>query len=299
VTPRERRALWWMAAPFLAGVAILVAGPALLTFAMAFCSWDLVRPPTFVGLDNFRELAADPGFRRALGSSLAFVAIAVPLRLVVALGLAMLLHARAGRVTPAARSAALWPSVIPEAAVAIVWLWLLNPLFGPVNLALGALGLPTPPWLTDPTAARAAVILMSLFVVADGVVIAVAARRAIPRDLEDLAASEGAGPWSRFVRVTLPLMAPALLLIVARDTVASVQVTFVPALLVFDGGPPPDATTYLPFFVYREGFEYLRYGYASAATMALYALTAAALWLELRAVDGLRRGGLLGRALSG
>lgn len=296
MTRDERRWLWLMAAPFLLGVAALVAAPAIGTAVVSLFEWDLVTRPVFVGAANLRELADDPGFRRALGATLVFVAVAVPLRVAIALGIALALH-RPGRLVTSARGAVVTPSIVPDAAMAVIWLWLLNPLYGPVNLVLGGLGLPTPAWLTEPSATRASVIVMSLFVVAEGFVIALAARRAIPAALDELAAAHGAGPLARTFRVTLPLMAPALLLMACRDTVAGFQATLVPALIVFDGGPPPDATTYLPFFIYREGFEYLRYGYAAAATLVLFAITAAAVWLQFRAVDGLRRGGLLRGAL--
>ena len=104
-----------------------------------------------------------------------------------------------------------------------------------------------------------------------------------------MASASGAGPWARFVRVTLPLMSPALLLMATRDTILSFQATFVPALLVTEGGPPPYGTTYLPLFVYRNAFEYLRYGYASAATVLMFVLTASIVWLQYRLIERRRR----------
>ncbi len=280
---RERRGLWLMASPFLVGLAVLVVGPAVWTGVMAFTDANLVGPPSFVGLVNFRELFGDPMFRLALRSSLMFVVLAVPLRLGLALGVALLL----ARPTPgsrAARTAVVLPAIVPDVALALVFLWLFNPLYGPLNTVLGGLGLPTPSWLTEATPARWGVVLMSLFVVGEGVLIAIAARRQIPRELDEMAAEQGAGRVSTFVRVTVPLMTPMLLLLAVRDTALSLQASFLPALLVTDGGPPPGATTYLPLFVYREGFEYLRYGYAAAATLVMFAVTASAVWLEYRVV---------------
>lgn len=103
-------------------------------------------------------------------------------------------------------------------------------------------------------------------------------------ELYEIAALSGAGRWSRFIRVTLPVMAPVLLLIAMRDTIVTPQGTFVPALVVTEGGPPPYATTSLPLFIYRNAFEYLRYGYASAATVSMLVLTASILWLQYRVV---------------
>jgi multiple sugar transport system permease protein len=275
----ERRVLWLMAAPFLVGVCGLVLVPAVGSLSMALAEWDFVRPPRYVGLANFRELFEDPVFRISLRNSLWYAITAVPLRLVGALGLALLLYRR-GRLRSAGRVAVLIPTVIPDAAYALLWLWILNPLYGPLNLALDAFGLPTPAWFSQPTPARWAVVLMGLFQLGEGFLIAFVARKQVSEELYEIAAISGAGPWGRFIRVTLPTMAPALLLIVARDTILSLQATFAPALILTEGGPPPYATTYLPLFTYRNAFEYLRYGYASASTVVMLALTASILWLQ-------------------
>jgi multiple sugar transport system permease protein len=224
-------------------------------------------------------------------NSLVFAAIAVPLRLLVALGLALLLHRRAPVVGTARTSAAL-PTAVPEIAYGLLWLWLLNPLYGPINqlLRLGGengltvLGRTPPQWLTDPTDARAAIILMSAFTIGETFIILVATRRALPPEVYELAAVEDATGWDVFRRVTLPLMGPVLVLLALRDTIQSLQFSFVPALVVTDGGPPPYATTYLPLFVYRNAFEYLRYGYAAAATLVMLALTLIAVALQWRLI---------------
>ena len=114
-------------------------------------------------------------------------------------------------------------------------------------------------------------------------------RRAGPAGNE-LAALEDATAWGVFRRITLPLMAPILLLLLARDTIYSLQWTFVPALVVTEGGPPEFSTTYVPLFVYRNAFEFLRYGYAAAATLLMFALTALIVWLQWRIVRHWRKG---------
>jgi multiple sugar transport system permease protein len=287
--PRERRELWLMATPFLVGVTVLVLIPAVGSFAMAAYEWDLVRTPRFVGLGNVRELVDDPVFRISLRNSLLYALTAVPLRLLFALGLALLLYGRS-RANAAGRVGVLVPTVIPDVAYALVWLWILNPIYGPLNLALGAAGVPTPAWLSQPGPARWSVVLMGVFQLGEAFLIVVAVRRLVPSELHEIAAISGAGRWARLVRVTVPIMAPALLLVAMRDTIVSLQSTFLPALLVTEGGPPPYATTYLPLFAYRSGFEYLRYGYASATTVAMLVLTASILWLLYRAFGRWARG---------
>jgi multiple sugar transport system permease protein len=269
----ERRGLALMLAPYVLGLALLIFVPALVTFGLALFEYDLITSPDWAGTANFRELWTDDLFRRSVRNSLMFVAAAMPLRLLGAVLLALLLH-RQFRGASAYRAAVYLPTVVPDVAYALLWLWIINPLYGPLNLVLGAVGGPTPQWLTDPSDARWAVVLMSLFQIGEGFVVALAVRQSLSGDLYELAEVEGARPWYVFGRVTLPLMAPALALLLFRDTIFSFQANFVPALVIFDGGPPPYATTYLPLFVYTNAFEYLRYGYAAAATLVMFAVTA-------------------------
>jgi multiple sugar transport system permease protein len=280
---RERREYAVMLAPYLIGMAVLIALPALVTFALALTEFDLIRSPRFIGLQNFRDLWEDDIFRKSVRNSLMFILFAVPLRLVGALAFALLLHKRF-RGVGAYRTSAYLPTVVPDVAYALLWLWIINPLYGPLNLALGAIKGPTPAWLTDPRAAQWVVILMSLFVIGEGFIVAMATRQGIPSELYELGDVEDATPLFMFWRVTLPLMAPTLLLLMFRDTIFSFQANFVPALIVTGGGPPPNETTYLPLFIYRNGFEYLRYGYASAATLVMFGMTALIIYLQWRIV---------------
>jgi multiple sugar transport system permease protein len=279
VAARDRLGLWLMAAPFVVGAVVLVIGPAVGTFVLAAFEWDLVTPARFVGFANARTILDDRVFAIALGNSLSYAAISVPIRLVASLALASLLMRR-HRGAGIARGSVFAPSLVPDVALAAAWLWILNPLYGPLNLALAGLGLPTPSWLTEPSVARWAIVVIGVFQVGEGFAIALAARRSVPRELEEIAAASGAGPWGTYARVVLPAMAPALLLLAVRDTVTGLQATLVPALVVTDGGPPPYATTYLPVYVYREAFEYLRFGTAAAATVVMLVVTAAAVWLQ-------------------
>jgi multiple sugar transport system permease protein len=190
------------------------------------------------------------------------------------------------------------PFAVPEIAYGLLWLWLFNPLYGPINRFLEwggtaqdtVWGYPSPQWLTHPNDARAAIIVMSLFTIGEGFVILLVTRQGLPTELYDLAALEDATAWGIFRRVTLPLMAPILLLLLARDTIFSLQLTFVPALVVTDGGPPLYSTTYVPLFVYRNAFEYLRYGYAASATVTMFLLTGLIVWIQWRIVRRWRKG---------
>ena len=284
----ERRGIALLLAPYLLGITALIVVPAAITFAMSLFEYDLIRSPNWRGLGNFRELWGDEVFGLSLRNSLYFILFAVPLRLLGALALALLLHRRF-RGVAAYRTAGYLPTVVPDVAYALLWLWIFNPLYGPLNLALGAVNGPTQSWLTDPRAAQSAIVIMSLFQIGEGFIVAMAVRQGIPGELYELSTVEGAGPLYVFSRITLPLMAPVLLLLAARDTIFSFQANFVPALLLTNGGPPPYATTYLPLFIYRNGFEYLRYGYAAAATLVMFAITALIVYAQYRIVKRWRR----------
>jgi multiple sugar transport system permease protein len=271
------RVLAW---PYLAGLALLIAIPMTAAFALAFTDYSGVQSPRFTGVENFTRLLGDASFWRAAGNSLVYAVISVPLRLGGALAFALLLHERR-RGAGAARSIAYMPTVVPDIAYALLWLWLLNPLYGPLPLALEEVGLTSPQWLTDPWAARVAVPVMGAFQIGEGFVIALAARRLIPTPLYEAAEVEGAKPWFAFTRITLPLMAPVLALLALRDVVYSLQVNFIPAVILTDGGPRY-ATTYLPVYVYRAAFRFFRLGYASTMALAMFVLTAVIVVIQYR-----------------
>ncbi len=276
-----------MALPYAIGLVVLVFAPAAVTLALSLTEYDLIGSPAWAGTANFAELLDDPAFADALLATVAFLALAVPLRVAGALGLALLLH-RSFRFASAHRAAVYLPTVVPDVALAVLWLFLANPLYGPIAIVLGSLGLPTPDLLTSSTGALVLVVLMSAFAVGEGFVIALAVRRELPEELHEVARAEGASPVFAFRRVTLPLMSPTLALLACRDVALSLQFAFVPILLVTGGGPDR-ATTFLPLLIYRNAFEYGRYGYAAAITVVSLALTAVVVLLALRP---LRRGRL-------
>jgi multiple sugar transport system permease protein len=164
------------------------------------------------------------------------------------------------------------PSIIPTAAFALAWLWILNPLFGPVNLILQAVGINAPAWFIDPQWAKPALALMSLWQIGEGFLVSLAALQDLPEDIEDAAKIDGAGTWNVFWRITLPLVGPILLLLVFRDAVLTFQNSFATILLTTQGGPYY-ATYTLPYFIYEQGFDLLSFGTASAALWVLYALS--------------------------
>lgn len=267
-----QRQLYLLLAPFLIGGILLVLIPLLATLGLAFTRYDIFSPPQWNGLANFQNLLADIRFKRAIYNSLWFGAIAVPLRVSGAFLLAYALN-RTGRAFEIARATIYLPTIIPQVAYALVWLLVLNPGFGPINLLLNALGLPAVAWLQDPLTARGSIVLMWLFQLGEGFVLMLAMLQTIPRELFEAAEIDGANRFQRFRRLVLPLMAPALFLLSFRDTTLSFQETFVPALITTGTGPYY-ATFFLPHYIVDESFHMFRYGYGAAAAMILYFVAA-------------------------
>ena len=263
-----RGGLWLMLAPYLVGTLLLVALPALMSFVLAFTTYDALTPPVFVGFANFRLLAADPMVSTAISNSLVFILLAVPLRVAGALALAMLLL-RPRRGAGGYRAAVYVPTVVPDVAYALIWLWVFNPLFGPVNVALDALGLPTSGWLADAETARYPFVIMAAFQTGEGFVVLLAALRGLSPEVLDAGAVDGAGRWAAFRYLTLPLLLPWLALLTFRDIVLSFQWTFTPSF-VMTGGDPYYSTLFLPLLVYEEAFDRFRFGAGSALMLLMF-----------------------------
>ena len=258
-------------APFLIGSLILIILPALITVAIAFTRYNALQPPQWVGLDNFRSLLVSPLARLSLRSSLQFIFLAVPLRLFGALALALLLQGR-GRLFGSLRAAVYLPTIIPEGAYALIWMWILNPIYGPLNAVLAGLGLPTPDWLINPTTARLSFVLMALFTIGEGIVVLLVGLKTIPRAYYEVARVDGATSWRSFWHITLPLLTPWLLVLTFRDIVVSLQNTFTPSFVMTYGGPYY-ATTFVPLLLFELAFDLFDFGMAAAMMVVVYILT--------------------------
>jgi multiple sugar transport system permease protein len=257
--------------PYAIGVTVLVILPAIFSFGLAFFHYDALSPPRWAGTLNFTLAYTDALFALSVRNSLALILIPVPLRVFGAFFAARLLQ-RNGRFISWFRSAVYLPTIIPGAAFALAWLWLLNPLYGPVNLLLQAIGLPTPAWFADPVWAKPGLALMALWQIGEGFLVSMAALYDIPADLEDAARIDGAGSAATLRHIILPIIAPILLLLTFRDAIYTFQESFTHIYLLTGGGPYY-ATYTLPYFVYEQGFDLLTFGVASAALWFMYAIT--------------------------
>lgn len=273
-----------MLAPFLAGAGLLVLLPLGLTFALAFMRYDALSAPSFRGLANFHTVLQQDLFGIALANSALFVALAVPLRLAGALALALLLNRRRCGMS-AVRTAVYLPTVIPDIAYAFIWLWIFNPLYGPLNQLLAWAHLPTPAWLVDSRTALPSLVLMSLFQLGEGMVVLWTGQQHTPAALYQAAGLDGASRWQQLRHITLPLLTPWLLLLAVRDVIYTAQSTFAPALIMTGGGPYY-ATLFVPLLVYQEAFDRFRFGEAAAMTVVSFGLVGVAVYAIYRLAGG-------------
>lgn len=259
--------------PYFLGTIILIILPAIATISVSVLDYNTISLPTWVGLDNFRRLLSSPYVLTAIRNSLIFLLLAVPMRVLAAL-LAALFLQNEYRWFNLYRAGVYLPTIIPEVSYALIWLWIFNPVYGPLNTILGAVGLPTPSWLTEPTTARLAIIIMSVFQIGEGFVVLIAGLQTIPRSLYEAAKVDGATTWDMFWHITLPLLVPWLMLLTFRDLVVSLQNTFTPSFVMTYGGPYY-ATTFIPLLLYELAFDYFDFGMSAALLLFTYALVAA------------------------
>lgn len=277
---------WIFVAPALAAIAVFFVVPVLAALAMSFTDFDIyaladIGNLRFVGLDNYLRLAQTPLFWQALGNTLYFVVVGVPLSIAVSLGAALLLHSRLARFKAFYRTALFAPVVTTLVAVAVVWRYLFHTRYGLLNHALAAIGIDPIDWLGDPNWAMPAIILLSVWKnFGYNMIILLAGLQAIPEDLYEAARIDGASAWRQLLNVTLPALAP-MLLMVSILTMAGHFQLFAEPYVMTQGGPAQRTITVL-YFMYDEGFKWWNLGSASAVAFVLFVLMFAITLLQLR-----------------
>lgn len=267
---RQARVVALFVGPSLLGLVLFTLGPLLASLGISLTSWDLLTPPQFVGLSNFAELLGSADIRDALLHTLIYIAIYLPVVLVFGLLLAILLN-RPLRGLQFYRTAFFMPVVSSWVAVSLMWKWLLNPAFGLVNYLLGLVHLPQPGWWADPHWALPAVIIASIWKDLGFVmVLLLAGLQNIGRQYYEAARVDGAGAWSRFLHVTIPLLSPSIFFVVVISLINSFQVF--DQVWVMTGGGPGGASSVLVEQIVQNAFSYSRMGYASALSWLLFAI---------------------------
>lgn len=281
----EAAAAWTLAGPAVALMWTMLLGPALAVVGLSLTDWEFGMPAIgWAGLDNYFEMAGDRVFWVTLRNTLVYVAFVVPLSVFLGLGVALLIEAGA-TLRGFYRAAFFLPVTSTLLAMALVFQFAFHPSVGAVNRTFAWLGLPTTDWLRNPDTALFALGAIGIWqAVGLSMVLFLAGLKAIPRDLYESAAIDGAdGPWERFRRVTWPMLGPATVFVVTITAIRSFQVFDTVAVLT-DGGPNK-ATSVLLYQMYQEGFSFLRSAYAAALTCVFLGFVLLLTWLQVKLLD--------------
>lgn len=271
---RQTRNALLFISPWILGFLIFTLWPILYSGYLSLTDYDVLNDPNFVGLANYRELTQDPRVLLSLRNTLYYAALSVPLHVGIALLLALLLM-RARRATGFFRTVFYLPNMTPPVAVGILLLLLFNGHNGLVNAVLGFFGIPGPDWTTDSTWIKPGLVLMSLWTLGGSTIILLAALNNVPRDLYDAALVDGASAWRRFRTVTVPMISGTLFFLVIVNTIAAMQ-SFTEAYTAYFGAGNTtysnDAALFYVIYLFRQAFEYLNMGFASAMAWLLFAI---------------------------
>ncbi len=256
--------------PYLALFLVFRIGPTLAGMGLSLTKYQITGLIEWRGLANFQRLFSDDLFWTSLRVTLVYTVIAVPLTVLVALGMAQLC-ARSIRGIKVYRALYFLPVVTSLVTTSVIWKWLYAD-DGPLNWLLGLVGVGPVPWLSSGAMVLPSLSLLSVWTrFGYDMLILLAGLLAIPRDYTEAAMIDGAGPWARFWRITVPELKPALFFVVILEVVQSFQVFDV--IYVMTGGGPVRSSYSMVFFVYDQGFHYFDFGYASAAGVVLFAIT--------------------------
>jgi len=286
-TPLSRRkALWGMAlvAPNVLGLMFFFGIPVLMAFGTSVNEWNAIKPPRFVGLDNFERLLYDDSFQQALTNTFKLIALVVPAEILLALGVALLLnlplHGRG-----VLRALYFLPVITSTVAASVVWTSIFQPTYGILSQFLEPFGLGETKWLVEPGLVLIPVAVVVIWQrIGFDMVIFLAGLQTIPPVLYEAALIDGAGRWQRFRHVTLPMLSPTTFLIVVLAVINAFQIfdqVYVTTLRTVPGGVGGSATT-LTYFLYRRAFTHSEFGYASAVALVLFAIILLVTVVQLR-----------------
>ena len=277
--------MFLLLSPWIIGFIAFTTVPMALSLYYSFTHYDLFTDPRWLGLDNYRYMfgigdAQDPNFNTAVYNTLWIIVFGVPLRIVFAIGTAMLLT-RPRKGTNTYRTLYFMPSVAPKVGVALIFVYMFNPATGPINQLLNSIpGITAPLWFYDPTWSKPALLVMGLWGVGDAIVIYMAGLLDIPRQLYEAISIEGARFWHRFRYVTLPLLTPVIFFTLIIGIIDGFQY-FDQAFVwgnVASGqsqvlGKPQNSLLFYSLWIYQNAFVNFSMGYACAMAWVLFLVT--------------------------
>lgn len=283
---RAQRAAWWFVAPALIVLGVFFFLPVLGALLMSLTDFDLyalsdARNLRFIGFENYARLLGEPLFWKALGNTLYFVALGVPLSIGLSLLAALLVNSKLARFRSFFRTVFFAPVVTTLVAVAVVWRYIFHTRYGFLNYGLSGLGLDPIDWMGDPRFAMPAIVILAVWKnFGYNMIILLAALQNIPEDLYEAARIDGASSWQRFRHITLPGIGPVLLLVSILTMTGYFQL-FAEPYVMTEGGPLQSTLSVL-YFMYEEGFKWWSLGRASAVAFLLFVLMFLVTVVQLR-----------------
>lgn len=256
--------------PSVVGVLLWQAGPMIYSVWLSLTDWDVLTTARFIGFANFAKMVREPLFWKSLIVTTYFTIVIVPLNLIAGFAVALLLNTRV-RGIAFYRTIYYLPTIVPQVASAILWLWLFNSDFGLINAFLNHLGLPKIYWFQDERWAMPAFWIMSVWgSVGAGMIIYLAGLQGIPQELYEAADVDGATAWKKLWHITIPQMSPIIFFNLVMGIIGTFQV-FTQAYLITNGGPN-NATLFYVLYLYRNAFEWFEMGYAAALAWVLFVI---------------------------
>jgi multiple sugar transport system permease protein len=285
ISKAQSRAGFIFASPWIVGFLVFMAFPILASFYYSFCEYSVLKSPIWVGVENYRDLIHDEIFWQALWNTFYFAIPSVILGTLVAIGLALLLNAKV-RGQAFYRTFFYLPSLVPQVALTVLWMWMFNGEDGIVNIAIGyvnkALNLALlplhrhvtfkgPGWISDPAWTKNAVILLSLWTVGNAMVIYLAGLQDVPTELLEASDLDGAKPYDKFLHVTLPMISPIILFNVIMAIIGSMQIFTVPYIM-FPQGVPAHSAYFYTSYLFDNAMIYHKMGYACAMGWIMFVI---------------------------
>lgn len=254
--------------PWLIGISIFTIYPFFASIYYSLTSYDVISPPYFVGIYNYKELFTnDELFWKSLYNTFYYAIFATPLGIVAGIGIALLLNLKVKGIA-LFRTIYYLPAIVPIVGASILWVWLLNPEFGIVNALLYRIGVKGPGWLADPTWSKPSLILMSVWGLGGAMLIYLAALQDVPQSLYESAELDGANRWQKTVHITVPLITPAIFFNLIMGLIGAFQ--YFTQAYIMTGGGPADSTLFYSLYLFNNAFRYFKMGYASAMAWILF-----------------------------
>lgn len=265
--------------PWIIGFVIFGGGPLLFSAVMSFCDYDVFNPPRFIGLKNYRVLFTEDELAPKAFANTVFMLIGIPVHLVAGLAVALLLNLYL-RGMGIFRTLFYLPVVVPAVATYMLWIWVFNPVSGPLNALLDLFGIAPKAWLLDEHWAKPSIILMSLWGAGGGMIIWLAGLRNISRQLYEASSIDGANLWQQFIHITIPQLSPYIFFNVIMGLIGGFQI-FDEAFVMTRGGPV-NSTTFYVYYLFNNAFRYGHMGYACALAWVLFVCILGLTIMQLR-----------------